>query len=128
MVGIDRISFSADGKQATRTSIMRWEPGRSVPGLARGDFDGDEKQDLIFTRHDPREAVLLLGDGKGGFARATIEGITLRPQANYDLTVADVNGDTRPDVIVMYESESATSLSERNGSVHVYLNRGPAAQ
>jgi len=126
VVGVDRVSFSADGKQATRTSIMRWEPGRSVQGLARGDFDGDKKEDLMFTRHDPREAVLLLGDGKGGFARATVEGITLRPQANYDLTVTDVNGDSRPDVIVMYESESATSLSERNGSIHVYLNRGPA--
>lgn len=128
VVTVDRISFSADGKQGTRTPIMRWEPGRSVPGLASGDFDGDKKEDLMFTRHDPREAVLLVGDGKGGFARAAVEGITLRPQANYDLSVADVNGDSRPDVIVMYESESATSLSERNGSIHVYLNRGPAAQ
>ncbi|HEV7241014.1 MAG TPA: VCBS repeat-containing protein [Thermoanaerobaculia bacterium] len=128
VVSIDRISFSADGKDGKRTSIMRWEPGRSVFGLARGDFDGDKKEDVIFTRHDPREAVMLLGDGKGGFARATVEGIPLRPEANYDLKVADVNGDARPDVIVMYESESATSLSERNGSIHVYLNRGPAAQ
>lgn len=128
VVGLDRISFSADGKSATRTPIMRWEPGRSVPGLARGDFDRDGREDVMFTRHDPREAVLLLGDGKGGFARATVEGIELRPQSNYDLLVADVNGDSRPDVIVMYESESATSLSARNGSVHVYLNRGPAAQ
>jgi hypothetical protein len=127
VVSIDRMSFSADGKQATRTPIMRWEPGRLVPGLAGGDFDGDKKEDLILTRHDPREAVLLLGDGKGGFARAAIEGITLRPHSNYDLTVADVNGDSRPDVIVMYESESATSLSARDGSIHVYLNRGPAA-
>ena len=127
VVGIDRISFSADGKQATRTPIMRWEAGRSVPGVAHGDFDKDGKEDVMFTRHDPREAVLLLGDGKGGFARATIEGIELRPEANYDLMVADVNADSRPDVIVMYESESATSLSTRNGSVHVYLNRGPVA-
>lgn len=124
VVGVDRLSFSANGKEATRTPIMRWEPGRAVPGLARGDFDRDGKQDLIFTRHDPREAVVLLGDGKGGFARAGVEGITLRPQANYDVTVADVNGDSRPDVIVMYEAESATSLSTKNGSVHVFLNRG----
>ena len=128
VVGLDRISFSADGKAATRTPIMRWEAGRSVPGLAAADFDRDGKQDVMFTRHDPREAVLLLGDGKGGFARATVEGITLRPQRNYDLLVADVNEDSLPDVVVMYEAESATSLSTRNGSVHVYLNRGPAGQ
>lgn len=128
VIGLDRISFTADGKEATRTPIMRWEPGRSVQGVATGDFDRDGHQDVLFTRHDPREAVLLLGDGKGGFARATVEGIPLRPLSNYDLLVSDVNGDSRPDVIVMYESESATSLSARNGSVHVYLNRGPAAE
>jgi len=128
VVGIDRVSFGANGKEAVRTPIMRWEPGRAVPGIASGDFDRDGKQDLIFTRHDPREAVLLVGDGKGGFARAGVEGITLRPQANYDVTVADVNGDSRPDVIVMYEAESATSLSVKNGSVHVYLNRGLATE
>ncbi|MEO8382889.1 MAG: VCBS repeat-containing protein [Acidobacteriota bacterium] len=128
VVGIDRISFTNKGKEATRTPIMRWEPGRAVPGVAHGDFDRDGKQDILFTRHDPREAVLLLGDGKGGFGRATVEGITLRPQANYDVTVADVNADGRPDVVVMYEAESATSLSAKNGSVHVFLNQGASAQ
>jgi hypothetical protein len=128
VVGVDRISFSANGKEAKRTPIMRWEPGRAVPAMDEGDFNRDGKLDIMFTRHDPREAVLLLGDGKGGFSRATIEGLTLRPQANYDLTVADVNGDSRPDAIVMYESESATSLSTRNGSVHVFLNQGADAQ
>jgi hypothetical protein len=128
VVGIDRISFSADGKQATRTPIMRWEPGRSVPALAHGDFNGDGKEDVMFTRHDPREAVLLLGDGKGGFTRAAVEGLPLRPQSNYDVLVADVNADSRPDVIVMYESESATSLSAKNGSVDVFLNRGAVTQ
>lgn len=127
VIGLDRISFSADGKEAKRTSIMRWEPGRAVPGLSHGDFDGDGKEDIIFTRHDPRETVLLLGDGKGGFARASVDGITMRPQSNYDITVADVNGDSRPDVLLMYESESATSLSSRNGSVHVFLNKGVVA-
>ena len=124
VVGIDRISFAKDGKTAKRTPIMRWAPGRAVPGLSTGDFDRDGKQDIIFTRHDPRETVLLVGDGKGGFARAQVDGITLRPHSNYDLTVADVNNDSRPDVIVMYEAESATSLSVKNGSVHVYLNKG----
>jgi FG-GAP-like repeat len=127
VVGIDRISFSADGKQARRAPIVRWAAGRAVPGMSSGDFDRDGKQDIMFTRHDPREAVLLLGDGKGGFARAQIEGIALRPLSNYDLTVADVNNDKRPDVIVMYEAESATSLSHKNGSVHVYVNKSTVA-
>jgi hypothetical protein len=126
VVSLDRISLGADGKTGTRTPITRWEAGRSISGLASADVDRDGILDLMFTRHDPRELVLLLGDGKGGFSRGTVEGVQLRPQRNYDLLVEDVNGDSRPDVVVMYESESATSLSARNGSVHVYLNRGPA--
>jgi hypothetical protein len=128
VVGLDRITFSADGKEAKRTPIMRWPLGRAVPGLSHGDFNKDGKLDIMFTRHDPREAVLLLGDGKGGFARATVEGLTLRPHSNYDLTVTDLNKDGRPDVIVMYEAESATSLSVKNGSVQVFLNKGAVAQ
>jgi len=50
----------------------------------------------------------------------------------YDLKVTDVNGDKRPDVIIMYESGASTNAAEasrsgfaaRNGSVHVFLNRG----
>ena len=102
---------------------MRFD-GRSISALNRGDFDGDGNSDIIFTRHEPREAVLLLGDGKGGFKRGQIEGLVVAPQKNYDVAVEDVNGDSRPDVILMYETDSTTALAEKNGSVQVFLNRG----
>ena len=63
---------------------------------------------------------VLSGDGQSGPAGSLLP-------APIVARVTDVNGDARPDVIVMYESESATSLSVRNGSIHVYLNQGPAA-
>ncbi|HYC59637.1 MAG TPA: VCBS repeat-containing protein [Thermoanaerobaculia bacterium] len=122
VIALDRLSFH-EGKP-TRTTIMRFPQGRPILGLSHGDFDRDGKEDIIFTRHDPREAVLLMGDGKGGFRRAQVEGLTIAPQKNYDLVVADVNRDARPDVIVMYESDSATALSTKNGSIQVFLNRG----
>jgi hypothetical protein len=122
VVSIDDISFV--GGKAKRTPIMRFEAGKSIDGLSHGDFDKDGNEDLILTRDMPREAVLLMGDGKGGFERATIEGLTVAPQRNYDLSVADVNGDGRPDVILMYEADEATALAEKNGSVRVFLNRG----
>jgi hypothetical protein len=124
MTTIDRISF-ANGKPQ-RSPIVRYDGARSIAGLNHGDFDGDGDQDLIFTRSEPREAVLLLGDGKGGFTKAQLEGLTLAEQRNYDLTVADVNGDQRPDVVVMYEADSGSAFSPKNGAVQVFLNRGVA--
>jgi hypothetical protein len=93
-------------------------------GVATADFDGDGNADLMYTRYDPREGVVLLGDGKGGFARGKIEGLKLDPNTNYDLRVADVNGDKRPDVIVMYEASGKGAFASRDGSIHVFLNRG----
>lgn len=123
VIGIDRITFAADGS-AKRTSIVRWASNRSLWGVASGDFNGDGNDDIMYTRFDPREGVILLGDGKGNFARCKVEGLTLSPNSNYDLKVADVNGDKLPDVILMYESSGKSAFSSRDGSIHVFLNRG----
>jgi hypothetical protein len=122
IVGIDRISF--EGTEPKRTAIMRWAATSGIWGLGSGDFNGDGKVDVMFSRRTPREAVLLLNDGKGNFTRAAIEGLEMQPKTNYDLQVADVNGDKRPDVIVMYETAGTTAFSERSGAIQVFLNRG----
>ncbi|MBV9493820.1 MAG: VCBS repeat-containing protein [Acidobacteria bacterium] len=120
--GVDRITFT--GSEPKRVPIMRWAGNRGVTGMATGDLDGDGNLDVAFTRFDPRELVILLGDGNGGFKRAEISGLMLEAKTNYDLKIADVNGDGRPDVILMYESGSETRFESQNGSIHVYLNRG----
>lgn len=122
--GVDRISF-VNG-EPKRTPIARWG-GRdavAVTGLNDGDFDGDGNTDIIYARPDQRQFVILLGDGKGGFRQASTVGLDLGTQRHYDLTVADVNADKRPDVVIMYEAESGTSFSRKNGRVEVFLNRG----
>jgi hypothetical protein len=121
--GVDRISFP--GGHAKRTPIVRWVGGRMLAAMGSGDFDGDGNADLIYTNYDPRAAVYLRGDGKGGFTRAKLAGVTLDPNTNYDVRVADVNGDGRPDLIVMYETTGKTAFAVRDGSIHVFLNRGP---
>ncbi|HVR41677.1 MAG TPA: VCBS repeat-containing protein [Thermoanaerobaculia bacterium] len=107
VVGIDTLTF---GAQPKRTSIIRWEGRQPVRGIARGDFDGDGKLDLAFTRDEPRKLEILLGDGAGGFRRATADGVSLLSMVNYDLVVADVNEDKKPDLIVMYESDERTAF------------------
>jgi len=125
VVGIDRITFTGD--EPKRVPIVRWG-GKSVvnvTGVNHGDFDGDGKEDLVYARSDTRQVYVLLGDGRGGFREAAVEGIDLGTQHHYDLMVSDVNGDKRPDIVMMFEAESGTSFSRKNGKVEVFLNRGP---
>jgi VCBS repeat protein len=121
--GLDRITF--DGGEPTRTPIIRWEGATGIPGVASGDFDGDGNLDVAYAQR--KQIAILLGDGAGGFKRADVEGIELPAQRSYDLKIADLNGDRKPDVMVMFESDETTAFTGKNGSVHVYLNRGKAA-
>ena len=50
--------------------------------------------------------------------RFSTEGLTTEPRVTYDLKVADVNGDGRPDVIIMYEADEGSSTGPRAGSIH----------
>ncbi len=128
---IDRLSFAKDGS-AKRYPVMRWGGHRAPTGLALADVDGDGNLDILYVQSEPSQLVILLGDGKGGFTRANTEGMQIQDLPVYDLKVADVNGDKRPDVIIMYESGASTNAAEasrlgsatRNGSVHAFLNRG----
>ncbi|MGA8808802.1 MAG: FG-GAP-like repeat-containing protein, partial [Thermoanaerobaculia bacterium] len=129
---IDRLSFAKDGT-ATRYPIVRWGGHRPVTGLALADLDGDGNLDVVYTDSTQQQIVILLGDGKGGFTRANTEGLKLLDLGTYDLKVVDVNGDKKPDIVVMYESGASTNavsgdttptFAARNGSVHVFLNRG----
>jgi hypothetical protein len=134
--GIDRLSFAKDGS-AKRYPIARWGGHLPVTGLALADVDGDGNLDIVYAQGSPRELVILLGDGKGGFTRATAEGLNLLDLTIYDIKVVDVNRDKKPDIIVMYESGSSTNAAgatemsgtrdfAQSGSVHVFLNRGVA--
>lgn len=116
MVGLERVSW-VKGKPV-RTPIVRWPGSHTIFSLGSGDFDGDGRPDLIYAEIQPREATILLGDGKGGFTEASLEGLELPPNSSYEISVADVNADGRDDVIIMFEAMRG------DGSIRVWLNQG----
>jgi hypothetical protein len=67
-------------------------------GLAAGDVNGDAKLDLVTANNEDDDVSVLLGDGKGGFARASGSPFPVGP-GPYPIELADVNGDGRLDVL-----------------------------
>jgi hypothetical protein len=119
---VDLLTFDASG--AKRMPIARWSGHVGVWGMATGDFDGDGNLDIFLIREEPKEALILLGDGHGNFRSAKVDGLTVDPNRIYDVKVADVNGDGRPDVILMYETTTTNVFTEKDGSIRVFLNTG----
>jgi hypothetical protein len=133
VTSVDRYVFGSEGLGVKRIPIMRWGGHVGVHGLSTGDFDGDGNLDMIFTSEEAgrRELVILLGDGKGNFKRARVDGLKLEENGLYDVKVADVNGDGKPDVILMYEVFDVrrddfmrVAVMNQPGSIKVFLNRG----
>lgn len=118
--GIERVTWNEDGT-ITREPVIRWlGVGQELGAMGAGDFDGDGNLDFAFVDTDLIELAVMLGDGKGGFTQATVEGVTLPDTSIYDIHVADVNADGRPDLVFLYEA----SETKKIGMVRVYLGMG----
>jgi hypothetical protein len=87
------------------------------------DFDGDGNPDIAIACHFSKTYVLY-GDGHGDFTRFVTVPQTNPQMTARALTVADVNGDRRPDIITLAEVDLNMSNASRltTGLVNVALN------
>lgn len=64
------------------------------------DFNGDGHQDIAaLISQQWEEIYVFLGDGKGRFTRRKIWGSTNEDYGSSGISIADVNGDSRPDIL-----------------------------
>ena len=78
--------------------VMRDGNKPHTHGLAIADMNRDNKADLISVNSTDNDVSLALGDGRGGFTRASTSPYPVGPSP-YPFAVADVNGDEQLDVV-----------------------------
>jgi uncharacterized protein (TIGR03437 family) len=108
---------SASGLQAPSTFSSG---GAGAHAIATADFDGDGKLDLAVTNVASGKTVIFRGVGNGAFQPLQTYSTGVYPA---NIIAADVNGDGRPDLIVL---DSGTSFSSppASGAVYVLINSG----
>lgn len=97
-------------------------PDGTVRMAVAGDFDGDGFVDLVLIDDEHKKVELCYGTKSGGFAPATLLD---SGQAPYALTVADLNRDGHPDIIVGYvESPSGVFFGAGKSRQFTRVNFG----
>ena len=78
--------------------VMKQGQHPHTHGLGLGDFNGDGKLDLATVNNEDNDISVAFGDGRGGFTNAPGSPFAVGPSP-YPLTLADVNGDGRLDIV-----------------------------
>ena len=78
--------------------VMKQGQHPHTHGLGLGDFNGDGKLDLATVNNEDNDISVALDDGRGGFTNAPGSPFAVGPSP-YPLTLADVNGDERLDIV-----------------------------
>ena len=76
---------------------VQYTVGADPRFVAKGDFNGDSKQDLVVANKDSGTVSVLLGKGDGTFPDAVNYAVGAAPKA---IAVADFNGDGKADLAV----------------------------
>ena len=82
----------------TSPIVMRLGEHPHTHGLSIADMNRDTKLDLVTVNSTDNDVSIALGDGRGGFVRATQSPFPVGPSP-YPFAVGDVNNDSYPDVV-----------------------------
>jgi hypothetical protein len=100
---LNNLVLRSDGKGHFTTAVLGDAPDRTY-SAALADLDGDGHLDIVVSNDRPDRKLIYLNDGKGRFRVAGTFG---QPEwSTRYVTVADLNGDKRPDLVVANRSSN----------------------
>ncbi len=83
--------------------------------LVVGDLNGDGRPDIALTANfSPGGVSVLLGNGDGTFQTQSASAGPAEPLGLYNVVVADLNGDGRPDIITANYNDNSVSVLIQN--------------
>lgn len=100
---LNNLIFRNDGKGHFTKELLADAPDRTYTA-ALADLDGDGHLDLVVSNDRPDRKLVYLNDGTGHYRMASTFGDST--WSTRYVTVADVNGDHRPDLMVANRSSN----------------------
>jgi hypothetical protein len=100
--------LKGNGDGTFKAPPFNFDLNNTSPDLKTADFNGDGKLDLVSAGVFTSQALqIVLGSGDGSFQNA---GDQVSGSSSISVVVADLNGDTRPDLIANVNSQLTVAL------------------
>ncbi|HKU76166.1 MAG TPA: FG-GAP-like repeat-containing protein [Pyrinomonadaceae bacterium] len=109
------INDGTGGFAASANSVPNFFVGFQPSAIKDGDFNNDNKADLIVITPQTNNFSVMLGDGSGGFSLLT--GIQLQGTSSFfdDVDVGDFNADGKADLAVVRSGSNTVQVLQGNG-------------
>ena len=109
------INDGTGGFAANGNSVPNFFVGFQPSAIKNGDFNNDNKADLVVITPQTNNFSVMLGDGTGGFS--TLTGIQLQGTFSFfdDVDVGDFNADGKQDLAVVRSGSNIVNVLQGNG-------------
>ncbi|NML65655.1 VCBS repeat-containing protein [Hymenobacter sp. RP-2-7] len=95
--------------------LYNTSPGDHTYNVAVADLNGDRKPDIVTANANNNSVGIMLGNGNGTFQTMATQVIGPN-QYGYDVAVADITGDNKPDLLAVNGSYDAAEVLPGNGN------------
>ena len=117
--------LKGDGKGGVGLAQI-YRGGFDAFSIVVADFNGDKKPEIITADSAENQATFFVNDGNGNYGGPQgetigyLKGVANAPNPNVPMETADVNGDGKPDLLLIEDGTDATEPSQ----ITVMLNDG----